>query len=70
MPAPDTTNLRKSRNSLVIQPRREKCTGERGAVAGEYALLLAMLSVALVVAVAMLTSAIIRTLEAMIAILP
>ena len=49
---------------------RRDPAGERGALSGEYALLLAMLSVALVVAIALLTDAIVRAFDTAISIMP
>ena len=47
-----------------------KAQAERGAVAGEYAVLLALIAVALVVAIGFFTDAIMRAFDAAIAVLP
>ena len=53
---------------MTSHPRN--LAGERGALSGEYALLLAMLSVGLVVAIALLTDAIVRAFDAAISVMP
>ncbi len=54
----------------ILSTLMEKTSGERGAVAGEYAVLLALIAVALVVTLGLFTSAIIRAFDAAIAVLP
>lgn len=48
----------------------ERAAEQRGAVAGEYAVLLALIAVALVTVIGLFTGAIVRAFEAAIAVLP
>ncbi len=54
----------------VLAKIMEKTNEDRGAVAGEYAVLLALIAVALVITIGLFTEAIIRAFEAAIAVLP
>ena len=54
----------------VLAKIMEKTNEDRGAVAGEYAVLLALIAVALIITIGLFTEAIIRAFEAAIAVLP
>jgi len=54
----------------ILSAIAERADEERGAVAGEYAVLLTLIAVALIVAIGLFTDAIIRAFDAAIAVLP
>ncbi len=54
----------------LLTTLNQRAVDERGAVAGEYAVLLALIAVALVAVIGLFTGAIVRAFNAAIAVLP
>jgi len=54
----------------ILSAITERANEERGAVAGEYAVLLTLIAVALIGAIQLFTGAIVRAFDAAIAVLP